>query len=271
MTMKSRRIIISVAGLPISFDIESHRMRRAVSLRYRGYITKSASCKLFLACTFHRKNFCIGEEIRVQCNGSNRWFIRRNNFDCAWEGKRGKARLYPSVFAFDSLLRVLLSVIASQGGKMIIHAAAIGFARRAIIFPGVSGSGKSTMCRLLNGDQILNDEIVCLGLDEAGRGRVWGTPFWGEMGSGPVWQRPVKAAAIMFLKKSIRHTRIHPMKTAMALTKLLRCCCLFGSDTNLVEKALANASRLVEILPCYELEFRKNPKDIRKALEFFGH
>jgi hypothetical protein len=264
--MKSPSIIIAIAGMPVAFSVGSQRMLRQIRARYRGYVLRSAECFLSLECFFGRESFCKGEDIQVSRLPGGAWSIRRNNFECRWEGTRGTVRLYPSIYAFDGLLRVVLSVLAAGSGKIIMHAAAVGRKNQAFVFPGVSGSGKTTVCRLLKGMRILNDELVCLGFGKRGRVEVWGTPFWGELGNGPVHRSALPLRAVLFLKKEKAATFVRNIDPVEAVAGILRCCCVFGTDQEQIKSVFERASAIAAKVSCRSLHFQKDAQTVRREI-----
>jgi len=101
------------------------------------------------------------EEVRVRREGG-RWVMERGDFRAEWdpERRRGWVRQSPNPYSIDSVLRILHSLFLAREGGFLLHAASAIRNGRAYLFAGVSGAGKTTLCRLAPPDVVLlTDEI----------------------------------------------------------------------------------------------------------------
>ena len=94
---------------------------------------------------------------------------------------RGEGRCEVSPFAVDCVLRVLFATLLPRVGGMLIHGCGLRHAEIGVVFPGVSGAGKTTLARKApDADDVLSDEIVAVRrLDDGWR--VFGTPVLGRL------------------------------------------------------------------------------------------
>jgi hypothetical protein len=254
--MKPRTVAIAIAGVAVGFTIGNAAMLDLVRKRYAGYLT-SRRPQVVFSCRFTRiGRFPASAKAAVARQGRSAWCARRRDFDCRWNASSGTLRLPPSIYSFDACLRVLLATLLPSHGCILVHAAAVGSGGKAYAFPGKSGSGKTTISRLSRNGIILNDEISALSMSRR-QAFVWGTPFWGEMGSGPPHNRPHALHALYFLQKS-RANRITPLTTTEALRRLLRCICTFSADSDHIGDILAIAGRLVDATRTGVLAFQKS-------------
>ena len=189
----------------------------------------------------------------------------------AWEldleGGRGRGRFERSAQNLDSFLRTLYcSILPRQGGAML-HAAALSHNGKAHLFVGISGAGKSTISRKLDGVlglKCLSDELVALRRTPAGL-RVFSTPFWGEFrlprntGSAPLGK-------IFFLAG--KGDRIIPLTAAQTQSRLLRCLVSFERTKEPLGAAWDVLLEAVAGRPCATLFWDKNadPKALIKRL-----
>ena len=146
-------------------------------------------------------------------------------------------------------------------GKLCIRAS-IAEKKRAYIFAGRSGAGKTTISRLSQ-KRILNDEITAVRIFKKGDVRVFGTPFWGEMGSGPVFREVFKLKSLFFIKKSFKNDRKSPFSPVIALPRLLKCCCYFGKDPSKINQVLEVAVDLLSMVPVFQLFFTRSREFLR--------
>ncbi|MBD3393469.1 MAG: hypothetical protein GF410_15745 [Chitinivibrionales bacterium] len=232
-------------------------MRSSISKRYKGYLKQKVRPLAAIDCAFTSTPEGGDDRVNVWQGRDGTWHARRPDFECAWRGCTGRARIYRSVFAFDGMLRVMLATRALENRKALMHAAAAASGSKGFAFPGRSGSGKTTVTGLVRGLRVLNDEIVCLEADGR-RPRVWATPFWGEMGTGPAAPKPYDLARILFLKKGAGAPACTRIDKQEALVRVMQCMCSFGKETALAARALEVARSLVERVPAFELHFGKD-------------
>jgi hypothetical protein len=261
--MKTKEVVLAVGGIPVAFRVRCVTMHAAIVRRYRGYLCGHDRRAVVIECVFSRKISLGGERVDVRRAGKCGWEVRRRDFRVSWEGTCGRAVMYRSIYAFDGMLRVLLSMRAVCRGRLFLHASAVKAGNRAYVFPGKSGSGKTTISRLAAETcVVLNDEIVCIGCARSGHARVWATPFWGEMGCGPVHENPVGVRAIMFLKKCRSSTSLQPIDKIHAASKLLRAVCVFGKDREVAEMVFDAVGRIVGEVSCFTFVFQKNAERV---------
>ena len=92
--------------------------------------------------------------------------------------KTGQAYCCGTIDAIAPLVKMILfsDALSKVESKIAIHAGAVGYQRRALVFPGPAGRGKSTLVAALvdEGLQYLSDDLVML---DAEMKRVRGVPF----------------------------------------------------------------------------------------------
>jgi hypothetical protein len=101
------------------------------------------------------------EDVRVRLE-EGRWVMERGDFRAEWDPERhqGWVRQSPNPYSIDAVLRILHSLILAREGGFLVHAASAIRNGRAFLFAGVSGAGKTTICRLAPPDvAVLTDEI----------------------------------------------------------------------------------------------------------------
>lgn len=176
-------------------------------------------------------------------------------------GKRtrwvGHGRCEMNLFALDSLLRVLWSTFLSLDGGGLIHSCGLRNGDGALVFPGVSETGKTTLARKMEEpDDVLSDELVVVRPGEDGRWRAHGTPFWGDFQRGGISLRSWPLRGVGFLKQS-QSVGIAPLTSAEATLRLLECFLCFQADAETARRNLAIAARLCQQTPCFELQSRR--------------
>lgn len=252
---------IEIAKVGFHLEMEAGELSRGMSLRYANFVPArptpagSSRKELWIEETLAAPPAREGR-VRVRAlemPGSYR--IARSDFECRADLRTGRirARVVPSLFAFDALLRIVLTLVLAEEGGLLLHSAGLMREGRAFLFFGRSGAGKSTVTRLAAGTTILSDEIVAV-REEGGAFHAYGTPFWGEMGrpgepvSGPV-------AALLRLGRPPGPTleRIEP---SVAARSLLRSVLYFGGSSGDTGQVLATCLGLVRSVPCYHVRPR---------------
>lgn len=289
-------IVLSIGSLPVGFEIRSKEMAKRIKKRYYGFILENLQPLLTFQCRFSSKfsndsgdviieqidnntlNICRSDfvctfnnpaELDKSLNVCNKYAKNAGPFNLFMQNSRvfvadkdsnecGEIYMRRSIYSFDACLRVLYSTLLTANRGLLLHATGIVKDRRAHLFLGPSGSGKTTVAKLSSSiGTVLNDEIVALRIGNNGIAKVYGTPFWGEMRKGPAYNKSSPLHAVYFLKKS-RKCYKTTITRRNALTRLLRCCCIFSNELYDTETLMQTAITLVNSVPAYELHFKKD-------------
>lgn len=170
---------------------------------------------------------------------------------CRFEGNPGR-------WAIEACLRVTMSLALPRDGGLMIHSAGVASERRALLFSGPSGAGKTTISTMLaehSRERRLGDDLTVARPGERG----WiahATPFAGE--AGPVPEATAPLEAMHFLVKAARHRR-EPLAKPEALRRLMRNVMAYVREREAADRALGAAAAFVAEVPCYILEFARDP------------
>jgi hypothetical protein len=167
------------------------------------------------------------------------------------EREGGKVILNPLTYPLDQIL----VMIFLYGEGFTTHAAGALVDGRALIFPGVSGAGKTTVTRLLAEDtrfgMLSDDRVVLREMD--GVVHVFGTPWPGDANVAENAEGPL--TAILFLSKG-KDAAIRPLAREEALRRLLPVASIPWYDRDITEASLSFCERLLDAVPAFELGFR---------------
>ena len=187
----------------------------------------------------------------------NAWFtggevqVSSRHFD----GHRSED-VYALQYPLDELLMIHQ---LSQGKGVEIHGCAVlDRARRAFVFAGQSGAGKSTMARLWVTQpdaMLLSDERVVLRTD-GHRIVVHGTPWHGD--AQLTSAQSGELAAVFFLHHGPTH-RCSPVGTSLSAAKLFSCAFLPFHGADGVDRTLSALERVARDVPCRDLWFVPDP------------
>lgn len=152
---------------------------------------------------------------------------------------------------------IFINILPAREG-VIIHSCGAGDEQGGFLFVGVSGAGKSTMCKqLMRGTDwtVLSDDRIILRRTADGI-RMFGTPWHGEVDVCDNSGLPLRR--IYFLKQAPANsaTRWSPPQAATAL--LARCFPPFW-DVRGMEQTTQLCIEIASQVPCYELGFVPDP------------
>ena len=246
--------VIAIGGTPIRLLSDEASFLQMVQNRYMGFLSCISHAGIDLAVDVATRNNSAPTEIRVT-QDSGLWSAERGDFRLDWDSKSRSGRLQVGLNAYslDAALRILHTLLLAEKGGFLLHAASAVWNRRAHLFFGPSGAGKTTIARVAPPDAtLLTDEISYVrqhGEDYL----AYGTPFTGEL-EKPGENVSAPIAAFYQLVKASRN-QLTPIKPGDAVRALLESVLFFAEDPNLVRLVFQSVCDLVCRLPVYRLEF----------------
>jgi hypothetical protein len=163
----------------------------------------------------------------------------------------GTATIRESVYSIDTLLRILWSILLRRAGGGLFHACGLRAGEDGVLFPGVSGAGKTTLARKAASlEEVLSDEIVPVRRLEDGTWRIYASPFWGEFGKGRGSLTGYRLSGVGFLKKSDRMS-VDPVAPGEAAQRLLETLLCFELDPQAIDRNVEIALRLASEVPIF--------------------
>jgi hypothetical protein len=141
---------------------------------------------------------------------------------------------------------------------MLVHACGVRHAEVAVVFPGPSGVGKTTVARKApDADDVLSDELCVVRRADDGW-RVHGTPFWGDFARGGISMRSWPLRAIAFLAQAPRDTvTMTPIVSAEVTFRLLGCFLSFATDRTTIARNVALAVQVASEVRSVEASLTK--------------
>jgi hypothetical protein len=179
----------------------------------------------------------------------------------------GSGRCETNPFSLDCVLRVLWSVLLPREDALLVHSCGLRHAEIGVVFPGVSGQGKTTLARKApDADDVLSDELIVIRRTPSDGGwRVHGTPFWGDFARGGISMRSWPLRALAFLAQRDRVV-MSPVTSAEASLRLLECMLCFQTDRATVARNVALVARLCAEVRSVEAQLTREAS----TAEIFG-
>jgi len=257
--MIKKNLIICIAGVPLEFIFTDSSMYSRVKKRYHGYVIKKSIPIISFVCSFTSKKISQTKKVKLTYK-DKAWKLIRNDFSCSWNKHSGALILRRSIYAFDACLRICFATVLPEAGGILFHGSSIAIGASAHLFVGPSEAGKTTIARL-SGKKVLNDEITAIKCND-NEIQAFGTPFWGEMGTGPVYKQKFILKSVNLIRKSAQ-TRKKLKIPVEALPKLLQCCCYFGKAPNKIKELLTVMLEIIEHIPIFDLQFQKSSEFLK--------
>jgi hypothetical protein len=186
--------------------------------------------------------------------------FQRSDF-AAWvdvEAREGRSVLGRNMepFAVESFLRICYSFLAVESSGLLLHSAGVIRDGKGYVFPGVSGTGKSTIATLATDrETVLSDELVVVRKMRGGY-LVYSTPFYGTNESVDLNANvPLKAAFLPVKDSEVYARRAKPSR---ALAKLLSSVLFFGQEAGSNQRLMDISADIVAQIPFYDLHFRRD-------------
>ena len=157
----------------------------------------------------------------------------------------------------DRLLAFAYSQALAVNAGMLLHAAAVVKDRKAFLFLGRSGDGKSTVASLSGNHTILGDDVIAV--RRSGSSYTVFPTLWKQMPFTKSAERSrARVAAIFFIKKSSRIS-FKPTSPEEAFKRML--CShihfLVYTERPLLDNIFATVSDFARDVPAYDMEFTR--------------
>jgi hypothetical protein len=170
--------------------------------------------------------------------------------------------IIPITYPLDEVFMVNL---LARGRGTEFHACGVSYKGQGIIFTGTSGTGKSTLGQLWQGEKdahVLSDERIIVRKKD-GRFWMYGTPW--KSGARVSSPEGVPLERIFFIKHSPENYAL-PLKASDAASKLfVRCFPIFW-DESCLNYTLGFITELAQEVPCYELQFTPDKRAVDLVL-----
>lgn len=160
---------------------------------------------------------------------------------------------------------IAFGIAALHQQTVSVHASTLICRDRSILFPGESGTGKSTQSRLwqeyIEDTELLNDDSPFIRIDECGIPFVWGSPWSGKT---PCYKNKYTPVAALVRLRQAPFNSIRRLRTIEAIGALQPSLPpIFAIDPVLSDLMLESLSSIIGQIPVYILDCLPD----RKAVE----
>lgn len=157
--------------------------------------------------------------------------------------------------------------------RIAIHSSVIVYDKKAVLFLGESGTGKSTHTRLwrenIEGSYLLNDDSPIIAY-ENGEVRVYGSPWSGKT---PCYRQENCLVSAVVRLSQAPYNKIHKLSKLSSLGAMLPSCPpAFAYDSGLQNAILDTLSGILRQTPVYHLECLPNSDAVYTVInEIWGN
>jgi hypothetical protein len=250
-----RHVTIAIGGIAVGIDTSDDAFLHLLEDRYAGFIvTRETPDYEFVIDLAPPANTSPADDIRVSRHG-RQWLLERGDFRAEWDpvARRGRVRQSANPYSIDAVLRIVHTLVLARHGGFLVHASSCIRNRRAFLFAGVSGAGKTTISRLAPPDaNVLTDEISYVRKESDGY-VAYGTPFAGDLARPGENLRAPLAAVYLLAQGS--ENRIEEVGPAEAARGMLANILFFAEDAELAHAVFESALEFVERVPVRRLTF----------------
>jgi len=254
---------IGIAGLRAAVVTQDPKVARVVRDRFKGF-DSSGPADWRIEISLPPGSLPSSGDVVVKRDGvPARFSVKRHDFTGTVDvGRRTadvtltQAHDVSEEVSIESFWRILYSLALVEAHGLVVHAASLVRDRRAYLFSGRSGSGKTTVARLSTDATLLSDELSIVRMTD-GSPVCFGTPFRGELAlSGE--DRAAPLVGMYFLRHGDRHA-VQALGPGQALARLLPNVLFFAREADVTAAVFRIAADLVEAVPCFDLSFRPDP------------
>lgn len=164
---------------------------------------------------------------------------------------------YRSRYLIDRFIMIAFSILTSRLNMLKVHASVTELKGKALVFMGVSGTGKSTHSRLwrenIPGATLLNDDEPIVRLMPSGQVRVFGCPW---SGSTPCYRsESAEVVAFVHLYQSPEN-KLSKLSGRASFDSLYSSTAFMLSDARSQFDSFNTVADILERVPVYRLDCR---------------
>jgi len=254
---------LELAGLRVEISSEDSSLFSLLRKRYPKFITnhREPSARVMVSLSpglsFLDKG-SWGDEFRVEIDRKKEKvevfsYHFKGGFDFRTRSGRLEADCNEALGSLDNYLRVIGASLLLKEGGILIHAAGVKSKKQGYLFPGPSGTGKSTIAASLAFEgEVLGDDLVAI-RDEGNGFTMYSVPMQGEK-NFPCGR--VGLHGIFFPEKDSGNY-LSAISKSDAMAFLLSGLPFLSDEERKSAVLLSRCEKLVKNVPIYRLHFKK--------------
>lgn len=210
-------------------------------------------------------------------NRTNERILSLMNVDSEWtkskihysEGEKDDLGLDVAEYLSFHFIGIMFRNNIINNNGLVVHASAIKYRNKGVIFSAPSGTGKSTHAKLWEdysggSATVLNDDSPAIKLI-SGVPYVFGTPWSGSSDKFINAASPI--AAIVILEQADINS-IMPLSIQQSMLRLMPRCLLPYYNREMMHVALNFLDRIIKEVPVYILKCRPDYHSVEKVMEY---
>lgn len=253
-------VLISIGGISVNITLNDESFLNDILEKYSNFIVNNIDPTINLEIEVLKdesRHSLLLESPKLTVESKELYKIFWNSFSGEFDlhSMKGKLRCRNHI-DLNNYLRIIYSLVLLDEQGFLVHAASLIRNGIGYLFPGKSGTGKTTITQLSRISIILSDEISLV-KKVNGKYNIFGTPFWNELTiNGENIYTPLKQ---IFLPKKDKENYIIPVKPLNALEYLIPNV-LFFLDNDKFNMQLFNICMdFIDAVPAQELHFLPEP------------
>lgn len=253
----SYRIALEIAHLPTELKCSDESFVKQLKDYYKNFLAQTsprASVSITVSSqTSPASHSSYDPSIHLSLK-QDKIFLKGNEFHGYFNlnTREGEVQQPANVQLTEAFLRALYShlLIVNQG--FMLHASGIVRDNKGYVFFGPSGAGKSTVASLST-NTLLADETIAV-RKVNGSYFLFGTPFW-QGNNIALSSRKIRGLFALCKDSLNSISRLSPSKGLQRILSSLE----FGvKSPDLTKQLFATITEVLNIVPCYEMRFRKD-------------
>lgn len=240
-SLRPEDLLLSViAGNTVVCPKDAREIERAKEATFESVVYRCADGSYYLSIEYRDK--------KVEGLASKDWHELRLRAD--WGD-------LSTAYLIDRLIMIAFTMASTPLGYLKVHASVTELNGRALVFMGVSGTGKSTHSRLwreyIDGATLLNDDEPIIRRQEDGTVRVYGCPWSGSTAC----YRNEWAEVVAFLHLyQAKENKLSRLSGRESFDSLFSSCAFMTSQAQNKMQVFDSVARVLEVCPVYRLDNR---------------
>ncbi|MFN3551061.1 MAG: hypothetical protein ACK4WJ_04565 [Endomicrobiia bacterium] len=212
----------------------------------------------FIKSKYDSKNFFELEIYKSYKSLKDKKFVKflRKDVKLFYDDKKFYGVISENIFSFDTLLRVVTSLVVLENGGIILHSSNVLEGKKSVLYTGPTNSGKTTIAKKYKKNKILTDELSILFFENNKVVSVR-SPFWGDLKSAfykDSIEKKFVVDRIMFLFGFVKDNKpkIKILSFKESVILLLKNLFWVLKDESYNEKILKIVFKIAKTIPCYK-------------------